>query len=51
MNISKIIIIKISFTLYPAQSRVGGGNLVLRHFVPHFGRILEALSGGTQRKI
>ena len=27
---------KISFTLYPAHSRVGRGNLVLRHSVPHF---------------
>ena len=26
----------ISFTLYPAHSRVGRGNLVLRHSVPHF---------------
>ena len=26
---------KISFTLYPAHSRVGRGNLVLRHSVPH----------------
>ena len=24
------------FTLYPAHSRVGRGNLMLRHFVPHF---------------
>ena len=28
-------LIKISFTLYPAH-RVGRGNLVLRHSVPHF---------------
>ena len=35
---------KIIFTLYPAQSRVGRGNLVLWHSVPHFSRqILEAL--------
>ena len=27
---------KMSFTLYPAYSRVGRGNLVLRHSVPHF---------------
>ena len=27
---------QISFTLYPAHSRVGRGNLVLRHTVPHF---------------
>ena len=26
----------ISFTLYPAYSRVGRGNLVLRNSVPHF---------------
>ena len=26
----------ISFTLYPAHSRVGRGNLVSRHSVPHF---------------
>ena len=25
----------VSVTLYPAQSRVGRGNLVLRYFVPH----------------
>ena len=25
-----------SFTLYPAHSRVGRENLVLRHLVPHF---------------
>ena len=28
--------IKISFTLYPAHSRVGKGNLMLRHSVLHF---------------
>ena len=28
--------IKISFTLYPTHSRVGRGNLVLSHSVPHF---------------
>ena len=33
----------ISFTLYSAQSRVGRRNLVLRHSVPHFLPILEAL--------
>ena len=27
---------KISFTRYPAHSRVGRGNLVLGHSVPHF---------------
>ena len=34
-----------SFTLYPAHSRVGRGNLVLRHSVPHFlpNCVLEAL--------
>ena len=32
-----------SFTLYPARSRVGRGNLVLRHSLPTFCRILEAL--------
>ena len=26
----------VSFTLYPAHSRVGRGNLVLRHSVSHF---------------
>ena len=26
----------INFTLYPAHSRVGRGNLLLRHSVPHF---------------
>ena len=25
-----------SFTLYPANNRIGRGNLVLRHSVPHF---------------
>ena len=32
-NIIKIII---SFTLHPIHSRVGRGNLLLRHSVPHF---------------
>ena len=34
-----------SFTLYPAHSRVGRGNVVLRHSVPHFppSFFLEAL--------
>ena len=32
-----------SFTLYSAHSRVGGENLVLRHSVSNFQRILEAL--------
>ena len=27
---------QINFTLYPAHSRVGRGNLVLKHSVPHF---------------
>ena len=39
----------ISFTLCPAYSRVGKGNLVLKHFVPHFLPNLSkhcALSGG-----
>ena len=31
-----LIILKISFTLYPAHSKVGRENLVLRHSVPHF---------------
>ena len=35
--------IYISFTLYPAQCRVGRGNLMLRHSFPTFCRILEAL--------
>ena len=30
-----VIIIIISFTLYPAHRRIGRGNLVLRHFVTH----------------
>ena len=33
---SSIYSIFFSFTLYPANSRVGWGNLVLRHSVPHF---------------
>ena len=37
--------IKISFTLHPAHSRVGRGNLVLRDSVSHF-----PLSGGTLRR-
>ena len=33
----KIVSVKInSLTLYPAHSRVGRGNLVVRHSVPHF---------------
>ena len=32
-----------SFTLYPADSKIGRGNLVLRYFVPTFRWILEAL--------
>ena len=32
----EIINLIISFTLYPAHSRVRRGNVVLRHFVPHF---------------
>ena len=35
-NIIIIIGISISFTLYTTHSRVGKGNLVLRHSVPHF---------------
>ena len=35
-NVKTIQSIEISFTLYPAHSRVGRGNLVLRHSVPHF---------------
>ena len=31
-----VIIIFFNFMLYPAHSRVGRGNLVLRHSVPHF---------------
>ena len=33
---------QISFTLYPAHSRIGKGKLVLRHSVPH----LSANFGG-----
>ena len=30
------IVKKYSFTLYPAHSRIGRGDLVLRHSGPHF---------------
>ena len=30
------IYVFISFTLYSVYSKVGRGNLVLRHYVPHF---------------
>ena len=38
LNLELKLIIKnqISFTLYPAHSRVGRGKLVLRHSIPHF---------------
>ena len=42
-----------SFTLYPAHSRVGSGNIVIRHSAPHFPSNFSrhyALSGGTQRR-
>ena len=48
----KIKLNQISFTLYPAHSRVGRGNLVLKHSIPHFYAEFWrhwVLSGGTQR--
>ena len=42
--IMKIFANKISFTLYPAHSRVGGGKLVLRHSVLHFPRSSEGIA-------
>ena len=43
----------ISFTLYPALSRVGRGNQMLRDSVPHIPPIFSrhcVLNGGTQRR-
>ena len=31
-----LVLNKISFTLYPANSRVGRANVVLKHSDPHF---------------
>ena len=45
---------QISFTLYAAHSRVGRGNLILRHSIPHFSPksgVIAHCSGGTQRRV
>ena len=42
------VVFFLGFTLYPARSRVGRGNLVLRRSVPYFPLDFRGLCGAVQ---